>query len=411
MTHLLFFEHISGALRSLRATRMRTLLTVAGVAIGIASITAILSLSHGITNIVRQQVTDLGGNLAIVRPGDGAPQKAASLTDSLNRSAYTTSSLTEQDIAAIDRLSHVSVVAPLMVIDGTLHAKSSSAAATVLATTPNFIKTTNLPIRDGGQFLDETTNTDTAVVGSQLSVDLFGTDQSIGQTFTMRGRTFTVIGVLKSTEKPLNYNMIDFDSAAIINIESGKAFHQGTMQLRQINIQATNATKLDAVAKNVTATLKDSHQGDTDFTVITGATIAQPTSQTFTSIAEAMTLIAAISLIVGGIGIMNIMLVGVAERTREIGLRKSVGASNGDILAQFMTEAFIMSLVGGILGYVGGYLIALAASTFIPIMPAFTWEIAGIAIGTSLIVGGVFGLYPALKAARKDPIESLRQYH
>ena len=411
MTHLLFFEHLSGAFRSLRASRTRTLLTVAGVAIGIASITAILSLSHGITNIVQQQITNLDGNLAIVRPGDESSRKDTSFTNSLHRSAYTTSSLTEQDIATIDRLNNVSVVAPLMVIEGTLHAKTSKAPATVLATTPNFIKTTDLSIRDGGQFLDEVTNTDTAVVGAQLSVDLFGTDQSIGQTFNLKGRTFTVIGVLKPAEKPLNYNMVDLDTTAIINIESGKAFHQGTMQLRQINIQASSPDKLQEVAKNVTGALKDTRQGDTDFTVITGATIAKPTSQTFTSIAEAMTLIAAISLIVGGIGIMNIMLVGVAERTREIGLRKSVGASNGDILVQFMTEAFIMSLLGGLIGYAGGYLVALIASTFIPIMPAFTWEIAGIAMGISLVVGGIFGLYPAIKAARKDPIESLRQYH
>jgi ABC-type antimicrobial peptide transport system permease subunit len=124
-----------------------------------------------------------------------------------------------------------------------------------------------------------------------------------------------------------------------------------------------------------------------------------------------MTVIAAISLVVGGIGIMNIMLVGVAERTREIGLRKAVGASNANIVWQFMVESLIMSILGGALGYVGGYVLAFIISTFLPFDPVISWEIAAIAMGIAIIVGGIFGLYPAIRAAQKDPIESLRQYH
>jgi ABC-type antimicrobial peptide transport system permease subunit len=124
-----------------------------------------------------------------------------------------------------------------------------------------------------------------------------------------------------------------------------------------------------------------------------------------------MTVIAAISLVVGGIGIMNIMLVGVAERTREIGLRKAVGASDINIVWQFLTEALIMSILGGLLGYISGYIIAFIISTALPFDPVITWEIAAIAMGIATIVGTIFGLYPAIRAAQKDPIESLRQYH
>jgi ABC-type antimicrobial peptide transport system permease subunit len=124
-----------------------------------------------------------------------------------------------------------------------------------------------------------------------------------------------------------------------------------------------------------------------------------------------MTAIAAISLVVGGVGVMNIMLVGVAERTREIGIRKAVGSSNGAIVVQFLIESLMMSVLGGVLGYITGYVIAFAISNFLYFTPAFTWQTAVIALGMAIVVGVVFGIYPALKAARKDTIESLRQYH
>src|SRR5690606_23297896 len=137
---------------------------------------------------------------------------------------------------------------------------------------------------------------------------------------------------------------------------------------------------------------------------ISGDEIAQPTNQLFIAVAGVMTAIATISLLVGGIGIMNIMLVGVAERTREIGLRKAIGASNRNILAQFLTESLVVSLTGGVAGYGIGYVVAFAISRFLDFRPVFTWEIAGIAFGVSIIVGVLFGLYPAIRAARKDPI-------
>jgi ABC-type antimicrobial peptide transport system permease subunit len=280
----------------------------------------------------------------------------------------------------------------------------------ILATTPSFLSTANLTVRDG-QFIDSVTNRDTAVIGPQLSIDLFGTDQPIGKIFKIRNQTFTVIGVLKRTNDPVNFNNIDFDNAAIISMESGKSFHQGVAQIQQINIRAKSVSGLQTIIKQADAQLTKNHQGEKDFTILTGDEIATPTSQAFVAVTGVMTAIAAISLIVGGIGIMNIMLVGVAERTREIGLRKSVGASNGNIVWQFIIEALIISLLGGLIGYVGGYIVSFMISTFLTFDPAVTWQIALAAFGTSLVVGVVFGLYPALRAARKDPIESLRQYH
>lgn len=412
MTSLLLFEHIQNAYHSLRSTKLRTLLTILGVAIGVASITTILSLGGGVTKLVSNQIDELGGNIAVVRPGVASK----TLNDFANPStsgAFTTSTLTEKDLRDIEAIDGVAAAAPLMILNGSMKATTSGtkpAESTIIATSPELETIAHLPVRDG-QFIDSFTDTTTAVIGNQLSIDLFGTDQSIGQTFTFRGEAFRVIGILGPIHNPINYNNVDFDHTAIISLEAGKGFNQGIAQIQQINISAQTVEQLPDVITKTQQQLLTNHEDEHDFMILTGKEIAEPTSKFFVSITLVMTVIAAISLVVGGIGIMNIMLVGVAERTREIGLRKAVGASNGNIVSQFLTEALIMSLLGGIFGYLGGYLLAFVISTALPFDPVFTWEIAGISLGIAVFVGCVFGLYPAIRAARKDPIESLRQYH
>jgi ABC-type antimicrobial peptide transport system permease subunit len=186
--------------------------------------------------------------------------------------------------------------------------------------------------------------------------------------------------------------------------------NQGVLQIQQINVRSDSIESLNQVIIEINKTLLKNHLNQADFTVLSGEQIAQPTNQLFYAIAGMTTAIAAISLLVGGIGIMNIMLVSVAERTREIGIRKALGASNYDIVAQFLIESLALSLGGGALGYILGYLVAFGISTFLTFDPIFTWQIAGIAIGVSLVIGTLFGLYPAIRAARKDPISALRQY-
>ena len=409
MSKLLFIDHFQSAYHSLRTTRSRTLLTTLGVAIGVASVTTILSLSSGVGQVINKQIDSLGGNIGVVRPGN-TDQIANILSNPTIDRIYTASTLTEKDIEDIQKVKNVEAAAPLMIMSSSMKANSTTImSGTVVATTPDLKDIADLPIRDG-QFIDNVTNRNTAVLGSQLSIDLFGTDQSIGQTFKIRNQTFTVIGIVKRMNDPINFNNVDFDRAAFISLESGKSFHQGVAEIQQINIRAKDEASLQPALKNAESHLIKNHQGEKDFVVLSGKHIAEPSNRFFLALTGVMTAIAAISLVVGGIGIMNIMLVGVAERTREIGLRKAVGASNGNIIWQFLVEALIISLLGGILGYVGGYVLAFTISTFFTFQPAFTWEIVAVAFGLSVGVGTIFGIYPALRAAQKDPIESLRHY-
>jgi putative ABC transport system permease protein len=409
---LLLVNHIENAIDSLRSTRTRTLLTMLGISIGVASITLILSLSGGATKIISDQVHGLGGNIAVIRPGAPVQPRFDDIT-SPGGLDFAASTLTSDDIDGIRSVPNVDAIAPLMTISGSVKNDNNVAPARtpIIATTPDLEGISDLTMRDG-QFIDSVTNRDTAVVGTQLSIDLFGTDQSIGQTFKIRGQTFTVIGVLKRQNKPINYNNVDFDKAAIISLEAGKSLNHGILQVQQIDVKATSVDKLASVVTGVKKMLDQKHHGEQDYAVLSGEDISRPTSQLFYTFATTMAAVAAVSLVVGGIGIMNIMLVGVAERTREIGIRKSLGASHRHITWQFLIESLAMSVGGGILGYLFGYLLGFIISrSFLTFDPVFNWQIAAITLGISVLIGTLFGLYPALRAARKDPIEALRQYH
>lgn len=410
MRHTLYLDHIENAYNSLRRNRVRTILTTLGITIGIASITCILALSGGVSKMIYQQIEAYSNNLTVIRPGLQTRDPNA-LTNPVAQQSFSTSSLTEQDVDEITKLPGVDSVAPLMTINGTLKSSSETVEDNVvLATTPLFAKLSGLTMKSG-QFLDEVTDNNTAVVGEQLAIDLFGTDRPISSTFTIRGQTFTVIGVIKNSANPINYNNVDLNHAAVVSFAQGKLFHQSRAQIQQIDVLAKPGTSTTTVNARIQKALLTTHLGEKDFSVVSGKDIGKPTNELFKAMTAVMTAIAAVSLIVGGIGIMNIMLVGVAERTREIGIRKAVGASNGDIVIQFLMESLIVSFVGALFGYLGGYILAFIVSSFLYFPPAFTWQIVAVALGMALFVGILFGIYPAYRAARKDTIESLRQYH
>lgn len=407
---LLITNHLQNAWQSLHSNRLRSLLTMVGITIGVASITTILALSDGASQIVIDQVDELGGNIAVIRPGSTSGQPIDDLTQLPSRQYFAASTLTWNDLMTIQKLPGVEAAAPLMVLTGAIKGTHPAPANTpIIATTPELASISNLKMRDG-QFLDPTLRANTAVIGQQLAIEIFGTDQAIGKTVNIKGADFTVIGVLRRMNNPINYNGVDFDSAVIINEESRALINQQSLQIQQINVRSTSVEALNGLIVDINKILLRNHMGENDFSVLSGEEIARPTNQLFDAVAGTTAAIAAISLLVGGIGIMNIMLVSVAERTREIGIRKAVGASNQDIVAQFLIESLSLSVAGGIFGYLLGYVAAFLISTFLTFDPVINWETAGVAAGLSIITGMVFGLYPAIRAARKDPIDALRQY-
>jgi ABC-type antimicrobial peptide transport system permease subunit len=396
--------HIQNACDSLKANRTRTLLTITGVAIGIASIVTILSLSSGATRIVTRQIDDIGGNVIVVRPGT---KQETSLTAALNQQlngAISSSSLTEADAQLLRKLPTVTSVAPLLLTSASVTGDTTE-PATLIGTSPAFLDIAHASLQEG-EFNDATQAPIT--IGAQLSIQLFGTEDSLGKILTIKGREFSVGGVIERQQNPLNFNGVDIDTAILMHPSQLRSISPSA-QVQQINVQTTSAATLDASVIAINKLLLQQHGGEADFHTLTGKEITAPMGQLFFVIAGVTTLIASISLFVGGIGIMNIMLVNVAERTREIGIRKALGATRGDILWQFLVEAIIMALLGGIIGGALGLTVAFIISLFLTFDPVITWQLAVVSIGVASGVGVLFGLYPALRAAHKHPIEALNQ--
>ena len=403
---LLLMNHLENARDSLHANRMRTFLTITGVAIGIASIVAILSLAAGASQIVTNQVDEAGGTIAVIRPGVQDTQSLKALVNQQAHGSITTSSLTLSDAAHIATLPTVETVAPIVI----LHASIASSEHTitqgiVVGSSPAILAMSNVAVLAGSFDSD---NKNIVTIGSQLSIDLYGTENSLGKTLTIRGKEFRVGGVLERQHNPMNFNGFDFNTTALLNYQQLLAINP-TAQVQQINTQIDSVANLDSTVIRLNKELLNRHNNEQDFSVLAGTAIAEPTSQLFFIIAGVTAAIAGISLFVGGIGIMNIMLVNVAERTREIGIRKALGATHGDIVWQFLIESLLMSLIAGIVGGLGGMALAFIISLFLTFDAVITWQSVVIAMGTAAVVGVLFGLYPALRAARKDPIESLKQ--
>ena len=401
--------NIENALESLRANRLQTFLTMLGVMIGISSVVIIFSLSGGVSSMISNQIMSEGGALAVIRPKELTANNKNVITSLATSRAFTQSSIKNEDLGLISKAKDVSAVAPLANFSAKVKGDGEEKYANLLATSPNLDQTTSLKVREG-QFIAESANANTVVIGDQMAIDLFGTTQALGKEISMKGEKFIVIGVLAHQSSPINFSNVDFNNTAIIPYVTAKRIIGENLQIQQVNVRVKSVNKLSQVQKEIENGISKNHNGEQDFEVLTGKNISHPSDKFIELSTLILAIVASVSLVVGGIGIMNIMLVNVSERTREIGIRKALGANNRHILFQFLTESMIISLSGGFFGYLIGYAFSFGVSMFLPFSPIISWQIAVLVCGVSVIVGVIFGLYPAFRAARKDPIVSLRQY-
>lgn len=400
------------ALKSLRATRVRTGLTVLGIVVGVAAITTVLALGEGAKATIRDQVRQLGNDLLTIRSGQGTRDANGNLTDYNFWAALGSSTITEYDLQKVQETKGVKVASPLMAITGSVRDDVNEQPiknTSIIATNVEFARVAGLKVHSG-DFLDDTASRNTVVLGNDLAVQMLGSDTAIGHTVYLRGEPFTVIGILEKHSVPTNLSdLYDYNRSVFIPMDAGKAFNQGVAQIQQINLRVESANDIKATAANVQKTVASNHDGEDDFVVLRPEEALTLTNNILRIATQFSTAIASISLLVGGIGIMNIMLVSVTERTREIGIRKAVGATNAQVLRQFLIEALVMSVVGGIIGIAVAYGLAWLVGNVFHIMPVITWQVFGMSMLVAIAVGIIFGIMPAMKAARKDPIEALRQ--
>lgn len=388
-------ENLFLALRALWTYKVRTLLTTLGIIIGTTSVILLISLGTGLEMYITKQIEGIGSNLIIVFPG--------STTGGRGAGGSTVNRLTQQDANYVRaRITNASAVSSLVTKNGRLEFGSKTVKnTTIYGVDQYFGDVLNIPVVEGRALKEQDIDNSSAVVVLGPSAAKKLSNKPIGKKISISGRYYTVIGITKERGSVFG---VDQDNSAYIPIE--KMLTQfGIKNINGIYVKAESPEAVNRVQKKTEQLLKRRLSED-DFTVAT----QKETLNTIQGILGVLSLalggIAAISLLVGGIGIMNIMLVSVTERTREIGLRKAVGAPPNAILQQFLIEAIVLSIAGGIIGilfgYLGSFALGLFLSTAVPL-----WAV-GLAFGFSVAVGVIFGVTPAVRASRLDPIVALR---
>ncbi len=406
---LLVNTHFKLAVDSLHRNRGRTFLSALGIAIGVASIVLILSLTGGINRLISTNTSKENANLILVRPSTGKSLADNIINELTANNQYTKSNLTLEDAETISKIEGISAVAPLAISNSAIKiADHVYQNISIVATTSDFEKIVSLKLKNG-QFLDYGLRENIAVIGYNTAMQYFGGTEAITKTFNYNGKQFMVVGVADEVQDPINFNGFDIDNSIFINIKYASTF-ESSIQIQQIDIRTTTTDAVANATDQIKEKLTAAKNGDESFEIINGDSNIHPAGSLLSIVSSMLTLVASISLVVGGVGIMNIMLVSVSERTREIGIRKAVGASGGNIMLQFLFESIILSILGSLMGFLLGYVFAFLVSLVTPFAPHISWEILGITGAVALIVGVIFGLYPAIKAARKDPITSLKFY-
>ena len=407
-------ESIRVALQGLAANKLRSSLTMLGIVIGVGAVIALLALGQGTQAAVTEEIQGIGSNLIFITPGseEGHGPMAT-------RSAADTLTLADAEaIAAPGIVPGVLAVAPEFNNSTDVIYGSESVNATITGTTPDYPLVRNSFLETGEFFTEQnsTTMARVAVLGHQTAEDLFGGSDPLGRTIKINRVHFRVIGVMEEKGGRPAGNVDDSVfipiSTAQRKLFGGRATSGTSWKVSSINVSLVSEETMDAATDEITLLLRQQHKiqpgEDDDFSVMSQEDILSMAEQITGILTIFLGAIAAISLLVGGIGIMNIMLVSVTERTREIGIRKAVGAKRRDILMQFLVEAVVLSVIGGLLGVLLGMGIAILVERSGLMTTVISSQAILLATGFSVAVGLFFGIYPSVRAARLHPIEALR---
>lgn len=391
------------AIKSLVANKLRSFLAMLGIIIGVSAVISLLSLGAGAQKQITEQVSSMGTNILSIRPG--SRNSGGGVRSSNDRSLKL-----EDAEAIVTEIPEVESVSPVASSNYQIKYFNKNTSSSVNGVASTYFSIRNIKI-DKGRLFNSNESESTmrlAVIGSQVQEDLFGLSDAVDETIKIKGINFKVIGTLEKKGDGMS------SPDANIYVPYNVAMKQliGTENPRSVDVKGFEGSDMTDVEEKIKTLLRKKHQlsegAEDDFMIFNMAEIIKQ-SETFTQIFTFLLGgIAGISLIVGGIGIMNIMLVTVTERTREIGIRKAIGAKEKDILRQFLIESVVMTTSGGLIGILFGYSISKLIGIFVPFPPIVTMTSIIISISFSTIVGIFFGYYPAKRAAKLDPIEALR---
>ncbi|MEK7353797.1 MAG: ABC transporter permease [Chloroflexota bacterium] len=414
-SRLNILEILRTAFGALRGNKLRTGLTLLGIIIGVTAVIALMSIGRGAQQVVTANIASLGTNLLFVRPGSAVE---AGVRSGLGTAATLTM---EDAYALLDpvRTPSIEAVAPELQTTAQVVAGRLNTRTRIIGVTPEYQNVRNYTIASG-QFISPAhvqNRSLVAVLGSKVAATLFGLREPTGQAIRINGRPYTVIGVLQSKGDGalgLQDDQVLVPLTTAFYRLTSQRTAEGLVTVQAINVQVRDSREMDSAVQEIAGVLRLRHRitADDDFTIASQQETIQTLEETTSVFVWFLGAIAGISLLVGGIGIMNIMLVSVTERTREIGIRKAVGARRIHILVQFMAEATCLSVAGGGMGVLFGWLasqflqgMSLGTQTF---HTAFNGDIALMAVLVSVAIGLFFGVYPAARASRLHPIEALR---